>query len=84
MLNTPKRKQLAIQAFILNITNVATMSGNAEGMLQPQVFESLQKKIDEETEVRDVSACRSHFLFSRLTEHFQSIREIVQTLEKQG
>jgi hypothetical protein len=31
------------------------MSGNAQGLLQPQIFESLQKKIDEETEVRDVS-----------------------------
>ncbi|THV95068.1 Translin, partial [Aureobasidium pullulans] len=41
------------------------MSGGAQGLLQPQIFESLQKKIDEETEVRD------------------SIREIVQTLEKQ-
>ncbi|KAI4794305.1 Translin, partial [Aureobasidium sp. EXF-8846] len=41
------------------------MSGNAQGLLQPQIFESLQKKIDEETEVRE------------------SIREIVQTLEKQ-
>ncbi|KAI5194818.1 Translin [Aureobasidium subglaciale] len=39
------------------------MSGNAQGLLQPQIFESLQRKIDEETE---------------------SIREIVQTLEKQG
>ncbi|KAI4763884.1 Translin [Aureobasidium sp. EXF-3400] len=42
------------------------MSGNAQGLLQPQIFESLQRKIDEETEVRD------------------SIREIVQALEKQG
>ncbi|KAI4756725.1 hypothetical protein E4T51_10205 [Aureobasidium sp. EXF-12344] len=41
------------------------MSGNTQGLLQPQIFESLQKKIDEETEVRE------------------SIREIVQTLEKQ-
>ncbi|KAK6007667.1 hypothetical protein QM012_004481 [Aureobasidium pullulans] len=41
------------------------MSGNIQGLLQPQIFESLQKKIDEETEVRE------------------SIREIVQTLEKQ-
>ncbi|THY31599.1 Translin [Aureobasidium pullulans] len=41
------------------------MSGDAQGLLQPQIFENLQKKIDEETEVRD------------------SIREIVQTLEKQ-
>ncbi|KAI5264508.1 hypothetical protein AUEXF2481DRAFT_34737 [Aureobasidium subglaciale EXF-2481] len=41
------------------------MSGNAQGLLQPQIFESLQRKIDEETEVRE------------------SIREIVQTLEKQ-
>jgi len=31
------------------------MSGGAQGLLQPQIFESLQKKIDEETEVRDVS-----------------------------
>jgi hypothetical protein len=31
------------------------MSGNAQGLLQPQIFESLQKKIDEETEVREVS-----------------------------
>jgi len=31
------------------------MSGNSQGLLQPQIFESLQKKIDEETEVRDVS-----------------------------
>ncbi|KAG9525864.1 Translin, partial [Aureobasidium melanogenum] len=41
------------------------MSGNTQGLLQPQIFESLQKKIDEETEVRE------------------SIRGIVQTLEKQ-
>jgi len=34
---------------------IAIMSGGAQGLLQPQIFESLQKKIDEETEVRDVS-----------------------------
>ncbi|KAL1297275.1 hypothetical protein AAFC00_004831 [Neodothiora populina] len=39
---------------------------NTQGMLQPQIFESLQQKIDEDTAVRD------------------SLREIVQTLEKQG
>lgn len=32
------------------------MSGNTQGLLQPQIFESLQKKIDEETEVREVSS----------------------------
>lgn len=37
------------------------MSGNSQGLLQPQIFESLQKKIDEETEVRDVSTAAQIF-----------------------
>ncbi|THZ31371.1 Translin [Aureobasidium pullulans] len=41
---------------------IAIMSGGAQGLLQPQIFESLQKKIDEETEVRDTDQLKQFFL----------------------
>jgi len=41
---------------VLPLQTTTNMSSNTNGMLQPQIFESLQQKIDEDTSIRDVSS----------------------------
>lgn len=54
-------------------------------MLQTGIFEDLQRKIDEDTAIKDVSgqfpSASKNFKFQHT---FQQLRDIVQKLEKQG
>lgn len=57
-----KSTESAVEAFLLQrparpclYQTTTNMSSNTNGMLQPQIFESLQQKIDEDTSIRDVS-----------------------------
>ena len=40
--------------------NIATMAGRADGMLQSGIFEDLQRKIDEDTQIKDVCSTPFH------------------------
>jgi len=57
----------------------------AEGMIQGGIFEDLQKKIDEDTRIKDVRGLRQISSHAKFDQHQrQALRDIVQTLEKQG
>ncbi|TIA09161.1 Translin, partial [Aureobasidium pullulans] len=62
---------------------IAIMSGGAQGLLQPQIFESLQKKIDEETEVRDTDQLKQFFLVHiRRAIASESVNKEVESIAK--
>jgi len=53
------------------------------GMVNPAIFEDLQARVDEDSNVRDVRD-RPVCLNSHNLNIQQELREIIQTLEKQG
>ena len=60
------------------------MASNGNTMMQTGIFEDLQRKIDDDTAVKDVRHQAISRKYEQTNTLVQALRDIVQSLEKQG